>query len=227
MRNCLVDGCAFPASGKYGNYCDHHAAKRRAKPKKWPSNEGLDRAITWIYKRRNGNHKLPGLKELSMKTGRPKWTLTKRARELGLSRAKESPWSEPEISILNEYAWMSDERIRLKLKRIGFNRTSTGIHLKMRRMRFKQSTDWYSARSLADAFGIDSHKVAYWISRGMLRAQRRGTARTDLQGGDMWIIREQDVWNFIRDNPNEFELRKVDQVWFMDLVIAHTKQKVA
>src|SRR5271157_1811045 len=44
------------------------------------------------------------------------WALKKRARELGLARTKELPWSEAELAILSRYAWMSDERIRLKLK---------------------------------------------------------------------------------------------------------------
>ena len=49
----------------------------------------------------------------------PHWALKKRARELGLARTKELPWSERELEILARYAWMSDERIRLKLKAAG------------------------------------------------------------------------------------------------------------
>ena len=42
------------------------------------------------------------------------------AREPGLARTKELPWSEPELEILERYACMSDERIRLKLKAAGY-----------------------------------------------------------------------------------------------------------
>jgi hypothetical protein len=55
----------------------------------------------------------------------PHWALKKRARELGLARTKELPWSERELEILARYAWMSDERIRLKLKAAGYARTVT------------------------------------------------------------------------------------------------------
>ncbi|HXW93815.1 MAG TPA: hypothetical protein VEK33_24910 [Terriglobales bacterium] len=71
----------------------------------------------------------------------------------------ENPWIEPELTILERYAWMSDERIRLKLKAAGYSRSATGIHLKLRRMQFKHNPSFYSARGLAQALGIDSHVV--------------------------------------------------------------------
>jgi hypothetical protein len=71
---------------------------------------------------------------LAKKVGIPHWALKKRARDLGLARTKEQPWSEPELTILERYARMSDERIRLKLKAAGYSRSTTGIHLKLRRI---------------------------------------------------------------------------------------------
>jgi hypothetical protein len=56
---------------------------------------------------------------------------------IGLGADKELPWSERELAILARYAWMSDKRIRLKLKAAGYSHTVTGIHLKLKRMRFK------------------------------------------------------------------------------------------
>ena len=53
---------------------------------------------------------------LAKRVGIPHWALKKRARELGLARTKELPWGEAELGTLSRYAWMSDERIRLKLK---------------------------------------------------------------------------------------------------------------
>jgi hypothetical protein len=67
----------------------------------------------------------------------PHWALKKRARDLGLARTKEQPWSERELEILARYAWMSDERIPLKLKAAGYARTVTEIHLKLKRMGFE------------------------------------------------------------------------------------------
>ena len=126
----------------------------------------------------------PGIRLLAKKVGMPHWALKKRARELGLARTKELPWSERELEILARYAWMSDERIRLKLKAAGYSRTVTGIHLKLKRMGFKHDGSFYSANGLAQALGIDSHAVTRWIKSGHLKAKLRGTARTEQQNGD-------------------------------------------
>jgi hypothetical protein len=61
--------------------------------------------------------------------------LKRRAQEFGLARTKELPWSQPELTILSRYAWMSDDRVRLKLKAAGYTRTVTAIHLELKRMK--------------------------------------------------------------------------------------------
>ena len=113
---------------------------------------------------------------------------------------------------------MSDERIRLKLKAAGYTRTVTGIHLKLKRMRFKHSGSFYSAYSLAQALGIDPHVVTRWIKSSHLKAKLRGTARTPQQKGDSYLIQEKDVRRFIVEHPTNIDLRKVDQIWFLDLI---------
>ena len=125
---------------------------------------------------------------------------------------------EAELAILERCAWMSDERIRLKLKAAGHSRTATAVHLKLKRMRFKSDSSFYSAKGLADALGIDSHVVIRWIKAGDLRAQLRETERTERQGGDTYLIREKDIQRFILEHPTEIDLRKVDQLWFLDLI---------
>jgi hypothetical protein len=87
--------------------------------------------------------------------------LKKRARELGLARTKELPWNEAELAILARYAWMSDERIRLKLKAAGLARTVTAIHPKLKRMRFKHDGSFYSAYSLCASAGDRSQEFRF------------------------------------------------------------------
>lgn len=111
----------------------------------------------------------------------PHWALKKRARELDLARPKERLWTDPELEILVRHAWMSDERIRLKLKSAGYIRTATAIHLKLKRMGFKHDGSFYSASGLAQALGIDPHAVTRWIKSGHLKAKPRGTARGQQQ----------------------------------------------
>ena len=72
---------------------------------------------------------------------------------------------------------MSDERIRLKLKAAGYARAVTAVHLKLKRMRFKNDGSFYSANGLAQTLGIDPHAVTRWIKSGHLKAKFRGTER--------------------------------------------------
>jgi len=186
--------------------------------RKYVFNDQIDQFIREIYLNHRASKTRPGIRLLAKKVGMPHWALKKRARELGLARTKELPWSERELEILARYAWMSDERIRLKLKAAGYARTVTAIRLKLKRMRFKHDGSFYSANGLAQALGIDSHAVARWIKSGHLKAKHRGTARTEQQNGDIYLIQERDVRRFILEHPTEIDLRKVDQLWFLDVL---------
>lgn len=197
--------------------CDLRPIKARSR-RKYVFSDQIDQLIREIYlHHRDANTRL-GIRPLAKKVGMPHWALKKRARELGLARAKELPWSEPELAILSRYAWMSDERIRLKLKAAGYTRTVTGIHLKLKRMRFKRDGSFYSANGLAQALGIDPHAVTRWIKSGHLNAKFRGTGRTEQQNGDIYLILEKDVRRFILEHPTDIDLRKVDQLWFLNLI---------
>jgi hypothetical protein len=178
----------------------------------------IDQLIREIYLKHRDAKTGFGIRPLAKKVGMPHWALKKRARELGLARMKELPWSEPELAILARYAWMSDERIRLKLKAVGYARTVTGIHLKLKRMKFKHDGSFYSAYSLAQALGIDPHAVTRWIKSGHLKATLRGTGRTPQQNGDSYLIQEKDVRRFVLQHPTDIDLRKVDQLWFLDII---------
>ena len=179
-----------------GDPCRTKVQSRR----KYFFTDQIDQLIREIYRNRRDAKSRPSIPLLAKKVGMPHWALKKRARELGLARTKELPWSERELEILARYAWMSDERIRLKLKAAGYARTVTGIHLKLKRMRFKHDGSFYSASGLAQALGIDSHAVTRWIKSGHLKAKFRGTARTAQQNGDIYLIHEKDVRRFILEH---------------------------
>jgi len=196
----------------------HRVSKNSRARRKYIFTARIDERIRQIYLAHPGAKTRPGIKQLAEQVDIPHWALKKRARELGLARTKEKPWSEADVAILARCVWMSDDRIRLKLKAAGYTRTVTGIHLKLRRMRFKCDPSFYSGKGLAQALGIDSHVVTRWIKSGHLKAQPRGTARSIQQGGDIYLIREKDVRRFVLEHPTEIDLRKVDQLWFLDLI---------
>jgi len=212
-----IGGEGSPAVQGCGEPYTWNRARARGR-RKYVFTDQIDQLIREIYLSHPDAKTRPGIRLLAKKVDIPHWALKKRARELGLARTKEKPWSEAELEILARYAWMSDERIRLKLKAAGYPRTATGIHLKLKRLRFKHDPGFYSANGLAQALGIDSHAVTRWIRCGHLKAYLRGTARGKQQNGDIYLIREKDVRRFILEHPNDIDLRKVDQLWFLDLI---------
>ena len=101
----------------------------------------IDQLIRAVYLNHRDEKTRFGIRALAKKVGMPHWALKKRAWELGLARTKELPWSGPELTILSRYAWMSDERIRLKLKAAGYSRTVTGILSNLRASRRRTHQD--------------------------------------------------------------------------------------
>lgn len=74
------------------------------------------------------------------------------------------------------------------------------------------------ANQLSLCFGVDRKTIARWIKNGWLKAQRRGTARTEAQGGDMWFIKDKWVREFIISYVEVVDFRKIDKFWLTDLL---------
>jgi hypothetical protein len=185
---------------------------------KYAATPEIDAAIREAYERYQKYGNRTAITTTARKIGWPKWKVNRRAIALGIARAKEAPWSRDELDVLERYGWMCDEKLSERLKAAGFHRTATAVHLKKKRLRISASGDWYSATQLAEAFGVDGHKIVRWIQSGLLRASRRGTARISVQGGDSFVILCRDVREFAIAHPNEYDLAKVEKTWFLELV---------
>lgn len=181
--------------------------------KKYFHTEATDAVVRAAYQS-PGNYKVKALTVAAKRLGWPRYAVKHRAIVLGVARTKEKPWSYDELRILDRWAHQHPERIHRKLKAAGFERTPAAIVLKRERLKLLSCLDGYSARQLGKLFGIDSHSVARWIERGYLKAERRGTERTH----DTWFIRQGSVFRFALEHPNEYDLAKVDKLWFLDLI---------
>jgi hypothetical protein len=194
---------------------------RKGKAKKYVPNDWIDGMIRRAYQERADKKlsSIPNLMEIAAKAGWPHWAVKKRAVEIGVARTKEYPWSEEELEVLERSAHLCLGRIRLRLKAAGFVRSETAINLKLKRTKLRQNTPYYSANALAGLFGVDRHAVSRWIKLGYLRVKMKGTERTPEQGGDTYLIHHKDVREFVVEHPMECDLRKVDQLWFIDLLV--------
>jgi hypothetical protein len=186
------------------------------KPAKYVITPEMHEQIRKVYFTMTGNGEV---RELAKKLNLPRWKVTRYAISQGwIAKQKKQPdWSENELRMLARLSYLSPERISERMKKAGYHRTPTAIHLKRKRMRFLQAGEFYSARQTAECFGIDLHGVTRWIKLRMLKARRRGTKRTENQG-DIWMIKPEWCKRFIVSYPGEVDIRKVDKLWFIDLL---------
>ena len=179
-----------------------------------PAIDALIREAYW--RQRQGNR--GALSNVSRRIGWSRSAVCKRGAELGITRVKESPWSPAEEDILERFGHLPPAGIQRQLAAACFARSIAAIQVKMTRTRIKQNLDGYSACGLAQAFGVDTHKVINWIRRGLLKAERRGTGRTPIQGGDTWWISNRAARRFVLRSPEEIDLARVEKIWFLDLL---------
>lgn len=183
-----------------------HGGKR----KKWFRQEWHEAELRKRY-----DSRAETIRELTVLFNVPDWVVKKWAQELGLARTKEKPWSEAEVAYLEQ--WLHRRNITVIARHLG--RTTTAAALKAKRLGLNKSNEGYTERQCAIGFGVDESTVGRWIRGGKLKAALRGTNRTEAQGGDMVLITDDNIKAFVRRCPTEFDLRKVDQLWFLGIIL--------
>jgi transposase len=206
--------------------CRSIYGNRRVHPKFTPEQ---DAEIAAVYREQANTRKDQApVRALAKKMGLPRWKVSKRAQKLGLvSVNRYSPervWTEAEMEILKAHAGVSYERIQVKLRAAGFVRGQAAIQLKIKRTIGYKPREGYTARSLAKLFGIDDHSITAWIEKGLLKAEHRGRRRTAAQGGDQWLLQEEDVRSFVIKHVEVVDFRKLDKFWLVELLTAETEK---
>jgi hypothetical protein len=194
--------------------------QKRCKPRKYVFTEHMDNLIRDLY--RNKYSPCHGrVAKLAVQLNIPRWMVSRRALEINVlePHIKEPEWTKQELHILELNALRTPVVIQRKLKLLGYHRSIYGIMLKRKRLRLTSQQIKGSARAVAECFGVDASTVAdQWIRKGLLKATRRGTARTAQQGGDEWFIKERDIREFIIDNVGIIDFRKVDKFWLVNVL---------
>lgn len=151
----------------------------------------------------------------------PRWYVRRIAAENGLAKCKKVKWNSKEEEWLAEnFPKKGFMALRNGLKKIngGIGRSRTAILLKAKRIHISKHSDGFTMRMMEDLLGVDHKKIQQWISLGMLKAKRKGTERTAVQGGDMWHFDSSKIREFIISNPDQIDIRKVEQENFIYLV---------
>ena len=219
---CSTAECRRKAVGQFCKLCGaqrRSAGLRASKKYKYKWTPAMDDQVRAAYRLHITTRRSLSIKgTLARRFGFPAHAIQQRAAKLGLCRVKEKPWTEEELHLLETHAWKSEGRIERIFRAAGFVRSQNAIHVKRNRHFVGGRVEhypFYSANRLLQLMGIDPHCINAWIKGGLL-AQRQGTAHEGDR--DFWMIYPEDVRQFLTANPMSFDIRKVDQLWFMDLL---------
>lgn len=149
--------------------------------------------------------------------GRPAWWVHKRAVELGCSRNvrnRVDAWTAPELAILEQYATCQPKLIAKRLAQQGFARTPTAVVVMLRRRGIDRTDpDRFIPSDVARMLGVNPKTVTDWIDRRGLKA-----VKVDHGPFGRFEIKRRALRDWIASHRRYVDLRRVDQVWFMDLV---------
>lgn len=147
------------------------------------------------------------LDALCGKTGWPRHAFQAEAARRGWTRSGSRPWQPEELEyLLEKLGTFCVKRIARKLRRSAESVESKAekLHLS-RRLR-----EGYNLADLGECFGEHHFKIRRWADRGLL-------GKVHAHGGEQRVA-ERNVVRFINRHASEYDLRRVDQVWFKAMV---------
>ncbi|HTT23118.1 MAG TPA: hypothetical protein VMG82_29590 [Candidatus Sulfotelmatobacter sp.] len=217
-----IDGGRPGAPPTEAKYCSKCRADRRRRAKlKYTWRPEFDDILKAQYY--GGlNRRFQVLNRMIRMTGLPRWYIKRRAARLGLSmKMDRKPWTPAELTILEKLVGrVSSATIAKRL-----HRPESSVVNKLKRLgNSRRVREGYTMRDLEQCLGEDHHKISAWIASGWLRNRLQGTRRHGGSGNDIHRIREKDILEFLKHHPQEINLGKVDQVWFLDLVLLRGRE---
>lgn len=160
---------------------------------------------------------------LADELGVPRWWLSSRARRLGLEvvqHKKEPPWTAAETALMHKVPLHDPDRAAEIFREHGFQRSSTAIVVKAKRLDLSRRATHphLSGTQASKILGVDNKTLTQWCVRGDLKATRRKDKRLPQQGGSAWDITRADLRQYVIDNLERIDVRKVDKFAFVDLL---------
>jgi hypothetical protein len=157
------------------------------------------------------------LKRISKKWGWPVSVLKYEGHKRGWrTQAQRKPWKPEEIDYLRErLGTVSLAHIAHKV-----GHTVCAVANQARRLELStRFSEGYNISNLVEVFGLSHQRVESWARRGLLGKTDSKGRRLDGAIGVRFT--EEAVMRFIQRNPSEYDLSRVDQVWFKAVLFGH------
>jgi hypothetical protein len=149
------------------------------------------------------------IRKLMARTRWPKHAFQMEAIRLGLVTHHWRAWTVEDLQYLQEAVGrVSTKQMALRLHR---SVRAVGAQLDQLRISRRGRREDYCVQDLCEVFGAPQSKVKGWMRRGLFgKIHEVGELR----------VTEQSVMRFVRSCPTEYDLRRVDQVWFKSMLFA-------
>lgn len=168
------------------------------------------------------------VRDLAIRLGVERWWLSRQLVVLGLSmphKIKQPAWSDAENALMKEVPLHDPAACARIFRARGFKRTPTAIMVRAKRMeisrRFKGGL---SAGHAAKILGVDAKYFTTRCISGDIKASRRGSQRLPQQGGDAWVITLPVLRQWVLDNLERVDIRKVDKFEFVELLVGKAEE---
>lgn len=172
---------------------------------------------------------LSGAAELARQLGEPRWLISQRCNKLGLTRPrkKEPPWTAAEDELMKRIPLYDADKCSEIFRAHGFNRTATAIRVRAKRLSLScRQQGTFSARTAAKVIGWDNKTVCEYCLKGLIKSSRRKTNRLPQQGGDPHSIERADLRQFVIENLELIDFRRVDKFTLVDLLVSGDTEQI-
>lgn len=220
MMICEVPACGRETGKRLARFCDACRSERRRKPPKYPLTIERRQFMQAHYRptERGVSHRIARVLNV------PRWRVCRWAAELGLTGpdTRGVPWTPNDDAFLE--AHIGSRHVNWIAKQLGRSITAVVVRSKRLSISRRDARSWYTARQVADAFGVDPSTVVRWIEHGKLQAKHEGLDHPAGRAA-AWRVEHASVRRFVQLHPSAYTLAKVDQVWFLDLVFGQIGAK--
>lgn len=157
-----------------------------------------------------------GAAALAEQLGRTSGQVKGQAKKLGLTAGrKDRFWTREDED------WLRDNIARMSWAALAkyLGRTVFAVQLRAKMLGASRvdGSDLWTASQVALIFGVDRSTPTNWIERGWLK----GTKVDHIGGAGTWHISPTELLAFVGKHPRRFDIGKVDQISFLDLLL-HT-----
>ena len=166
---------------------------------------------TYLRSEYNPDHR-GHIRAIAEHLGRTPDAVKRRAGLLGIRRPRrQQHWNPEEEQFLqNQTGTLLTTTLAKRL-----HRSVSAVTHKCRQLHLRSRfRDGYTLEDLRTCFGASPHTIHQWVKDGKLHIHHRGTNRLH----DPWFVTEQAILTFIEQHPLAFDLHRVDQIWFLDLL---------